>query len=251
MAVTRLDWDVLASNSDRLVTFPWVTGKVRKGDAYTALDYLARRFNAEVEKINQDESWAYAERDVRGAAGVVSEHNAGTAVDFNAPRHPLGKSGTFSSAQATAIRRILKTDILENSVRWGGDYPGRKDEMHFELQGGAEKLARVAKAIRALDAGATFKPPTPAVKPAAKPKPAEPTQRTLSKGDIGADVKRLQAGLNKTFPAYSKFTGNGDGKYGPYTVQVVKEFQRRAGLKSDGVVGPDTRKKLAAYGINL
>lgn len=246
MAVTRLDWDVLASNSDRLVTFPWVTGKVRKGDAYTVLDYLARRFNDEVEKITKAHSWAYAARDVRGASGVTSEHNAGTAVDFNAPKHALGKSGTFSPAQATAIRRILKTDVLENSIRWGGDYPGRKDEMHFELQGGAEKLARVAKAIKALDSGATPKPSKPAVKPT-----PVPAQRTLAEGDTGADVKRLQAGLNKTFPAYSKFTGNGDGKFGPYTVQVVKEFQRRTGLKPDGVVGPDTRKKLANYGINL
>ncbi|WP_394161550.1 peptidoglycan-binding protein [Galactobacter valiniphilus] len=240
MAVTRLDWDVLASNSDRLVTFPWVTGKVRKGDAYTVLDYLARRFNDEVEKITKAHSWGYAARDVRGASGVTSEHNAGTAVDFNAPKHVLGKSGTFTSAQATAIRKILSADVLENSIRWGGDYPGRKDEMHFELQGGADKLARVAKAIKALDSGTASKP--------SKPKPA---QRTLAEGDTGADVKRLQAGLNKAFPAYSKFTGNGDGKYGPYTVQVVKEFQRRTGLKADGVVGPTTIKALRKHGINL
>lgn len=143
---TRLGWDVFTSSSNsRLTNFPWITGKVRAGDAYTVLNELARRFNAEVETIRRDWSWGWAYRDVRGAS-VVSEHAAGTAVDFNAPRHPLGKVGTFSSSQVRAIRRILND--LDGAVRWGGDYSGRKDEMHFELQGGVKKLAAVAKKIK-------------------------------------------------------------------------------------------------------
>ena len=146
MATTRLGWDVFTSSSNsRLTNFPWITGKVRAGDAYTVLNELARRFNSEVEPIRRGWSWGWAYRPVRGAS-VISEHAAGTAVDFNAPRHPLGKTGTFTAAQVRAIRRILHD--LDGAVRWGGDYRGRKDEMHFELQGGVKKLAAVAKKIK-------------------------------------------------------------------------------------------------------
>lgn len=146
MATTRLGWDVFTTSSNpRLTNFPWITGRVRAGDAYTVLNELARRFNSEVESITRAHSWGWAYRAVRGAT-VISEHAAGTAVDFNAPRHPLGRSGTFTTAQVRAIRRILND--LDGAVRWGGDYSGRKDEMHFELQGGVSKLAAVARKIK-------------------------------------------------------------------------------------------------------
>ena len=146
MAVTRLDWDVFTYGTHpRLTPFPWVTGRVRKGDAYTVLYELCRRFNNEVEKINPAHSWGWAYRPVRGAT-VVSEHAAGTAIDLNAPKHPLGRQGTFTRAQVNKINKILRD--LDGAVRWGGNYAGRKDEMHFELQGGVKKLAAVAKKIK-------------------------------------------------------------------------------------------------------
>lgn len=146
MATTRLGWDVFTTSSNsRLTNFPWITGRVRAGDAYTVLNELARRFNSEVESITRAHSWGWAYRAVRGAT-VISEHAAGTAVDFNAPKHPLGRSGTFTTAQVRAINRILSD--LDGAVRWGGHYSGRKDEMHFELQGGVRKLAAVAKKIK-------------------------------------------------------------------------------------------------------
>lgn len=163
MALTRLGWDVLEPGSNRLTNLSWITGKVRNGDAYTILNELGRRFNSEVEAIRKDWSWGYAKRPVRGAS-VASEHSAGVAVDFNAPAHGLGLSGTFSGAQVRAIRRILND--LDGAVRWGGDYAGRKDEMHFELQGGVKKLAQVAARIN----GGTIKP-VGNVKPS-KPNPS-------------------------------------------------------------------------------
>src|SRR5690625_2337693 len=146
MAVTRLDWDVFTYGTHpRLAPFPWITGRVRKGDAYTVLNELCRRFNNEVEKINPAHSWGWAYRPVRGAT-VVSEHGAGTAIDLNAPKHPLGRQGTFTRSQVNKINQILRD--LDGAVRWGGNYAGRKDEMHFELQGGVKKLAAVAKKIQ-------------------------------------------------------------------------------------------------------
>lgn len=91
-------------------------------------------------------------------------------------------------------------------------------------------------------------PTTPAPKP-----PTTTTPRTLywNKERImtGSDVKRLQSELNRVFPSYSKLVV--DGKFGPATDQVVREFQRRAKLVVDGRVGPATRKKMASYGLKL
>ena len=69
----------------------------------------------------------------------------------------------------------------------------------------------------------------------------------LRVGSRGAAVKRLQAGLNKAFPAYSRLKV--DGIYGPSTANTVRTFQRRSGLAADGVVGPRTRKALAKHEI--
>src|SRR5699024_432282 len=151
MAVTRLDWDVFTySTHPRLAPFPWITGRVRKGDAYTVLDELCRRFNNEVEKINPAHSWGWAYRPVRGAT-VVSEHAAGTAIYLNARKRQLGLHGTFTRYQVTKMNKILRDH--DGAVRCGGNYAGRKDEMHFEIQGGVKKLAAVAKKIKGSSTG--------------------------------------------------------------------------------------------------
>jgi hypothetical protein len=72
---------------------------------------------------------------------------------------------------------------------------------------------------------------------------------TLRTGSEGVAVRRLQAGLNRTFPAYSRLAV--DGKFGPATDRVVREFQRRSRLGVDGVVGPVTRAALKRVGITF
>jgi hypothetical protein len=57
---------------------------------------------------------------------------------------------------------------------------------------------------------------------------------TLEPGDRGPNVKRLQRRLRVTVTGY----------YGPLTKKAVKRFQRRNGLKADGVAGPQTLAKL-------
>lgn len=53
---------------------------------------------------------------------------------------------------------------------------------------------------------------------------------TLKRGSCGAEVKTLQGKLNLM----------ADGIFGPLTEEAVKEFQKRKGLKADGVVGAQT-----------
>lgn len=83
------------------------------------------------------------------------------------------------------------------------------------------------------------------------------TSKTLKKGSTGATVKKLQTGLNKIFPAYRQTVSpkgkllTVDGIYGDHTERWVREFQRRAGIAVDGIVGPTTRAALKKCGVKL
>lgn len=120
------------------VQFP---GGVRAGSVADVLGHVATEFHARVEPLVEGWCWGHNYREVAGSP-VVSNHGSGTAIDVNAPRHPLGQSGTFTTAQKRAIRSILKQ--VDGVVRWGGDYSGRKDEMHFEINGSQADVDRVA-----------------------------------------------------------------------------------------------------------
>ncbi len=94
----------------------------------------------------------------------------------------------------------------------------------------------------------TPKPSKPA--PVVKPPVKKPVSADLVVGSKGAEVKKLQTGLKKSFKAYAGSLSV-DGDFGPATQRAVKEFQRRVGLKADGIVGVATKKALKKYGIEL
>ncbi len=64
--------------------------------------------------------------------------------------------------------------------------------------------------------------------------------KTLRKGDKGGRVKDLQRVLKHT----GDHKGAIDGSFGPQTDYSDKRFQKRTGLKADGIVGPKTRYRL-------
>lgn len=59
-------------------------------------------------------------------------------------------------------------------------------------------------------------------------------------GSKGDDVERIQRALK----AIGIYQGKSDGIFGPQTQAAVEKFQNEAGLKMNGVVGPDTWAKL-------
>lgn len=61
---------------------------------------------------------------------------------------------------------------------------------------------------------------------------------SLEQGQQGARVSEIQRRLKK----YGYLNGRVDGRFGPKTRQAVMIFQRRHGLKVDGIVGPRTWK---------
>jgi murein DD-endopeptidase MepM/ murein hydrolase activator NlpD len=58
-----------------------------------------------------------------------------------------------------------------------------------------------------------------------------------------ADVAALQVALHER----GVYRGTIDGVRGPATTSALRAFQRRSGLRPDGVFGPETRRALAPY----
>ena len=94
----------------------------------------------------------------------------------------------------------------------------------------------------------TPKPPTPPT-PSTTPTKSSPTptattkpRTSLIRGDSGPKVLALQKRLEQL----GYWLGAPDGAYGSLTQQAVWAFQKSAGLKRDGVVGPKTLRALEA-----
>jgi hypothetical protein len=124
---------------------------VRSGDVWTVLHYVAEQVNARVEPLHKPgwhdaDEWGFCYRQNRNAANL-SCHASATAIDVNSERHPNGRRGTFSNVQAMNIHKILSE--VEHVVRWGGDFTGTADEMHFEICDSAAAVKRVADRLRA------------------------------------------------------------------------------------------------------
>lgn len=142
--------------SSRLV--PGTTRKmtVRNGPAGDLLLWVAAQFDKLVEDIEQGvlDDWGYAERTIRGDSTTLSNHASGTAIDLNATAHPLGTAPTanYSKDEIANIRAIVA--LTEGCVRWGGDYTGRKDGMHFEINDGVTE-ARCAQVLAKLTKSTT------------------------------------------------------------------------------------------------
>jgi hypothetical protein len=102
---------------------------------------FAADFHELIEPIDEGalDDWAYCFRMVRGTTDKLSNHSSGTAIDLNATQHALGKIGTFDAAKVPMIQALAK----KYGLTWGGDYRGRKDEMHFELHLNREQAKKL------------------------------------------------------------------------------------------------------------
>ncbi len=108
------------------------------------LTAFAAQFHQHVEPIDEgNDDWGYCYREVRGSQTVLSNHASGTAIDLNATKRPLGSSNTFTPVQVALIQALCK----KYGIRWGGDYKGRKDEMHFEISLDEAKTAALIEKL--------------------------------------------------------------------------------------------------------
>lgn len=184
-----------------------ITVNLRKGDVSVVLLHFASWYAANIEPLTQADTGGYNFRKISGSK-TVSNHGSGTAEDLRWNRHPLGAVGTFTPAQAAKIRAQLK--YYNGVIRWGGDYTGRKDEMHFEINKGPAAVKAVADKIRADN------------------KPArQPVQQTFT-----VVIPQLRE-------------GDDDNKLSGYN--LIARIQKIVGATADGVWGPKTTAAIAKW----
>lgn len=170
MSKSQNGWPALQPGDPRLRTFviPANNGeftiRLRDGSAGFLLALHLLWLSEYVEKVVGKvlDDWGHAVRAIRGYSTTLSNHASATAADTNALRHVLGAVGTFrymvrgKPAEARIRARLLR---YRGCIRWGGDYHGRKDEMHWEInrdlatcERNARRLMKTPLGQRILDA---------------------------------------------------------------------------------------------------
>ena len=78
--------------------------------------------------------WGYSCRAITGSS-TPSNHSWGLAVDINAPSNP------YTSPLITDMPAWMPDLWNEYGFRWGGDYSGSQDAMHYEFMGSVQDAA--------------------------------------------------------------------------------------------------------------
>lgn len=151
MTTSQNGWtvDTSGARQDRgpLVRDVTVPNGVLAGDVAVVFRWLAREYESRVERLVKGTCWGWYVKKIEGSSSI-SNHASGTAVDFNADAHPMGQdpASSFSAKKIAACRAIV--DEAGGVLRWGGDYSGRKDGMHWEIHASAAKVKQFADKIR-------------------------------------------------------------------------------------------------------
>ena len=161
-------------------------------------------------------------RRIKGS-GNPSNHAFGTALDFNIVGaldgiNVGGGTGREDNHTLAGLAAMAPFFHAEGWF-WGVGFSKFEDGMHFEVAD--QTIRKWHKEGILVDVGRT------------------PMPESLSIGDEGGEVRRLQEALiDRGFDLLP------DGDFGPITQAMVIDFQANNGLKPDGIVGPKTKAAL-------
>lgn len=136
--------------------------RFRKGAAGEMLADFIQWFDENIRDIDAGllDDWSWAVRPIRdGEEG--SNHGSGTAGDVDATKWPLGREATSYLTPAEIARVNEKLKEYRGCIRWGANYKGRKDPMHFEINQPEDVVTAVWADIQAARAA---KGPSPIVR---------------------------------------------------------------------------------------
>lgn len=214
MARSQNGWSVVGTDKivDKEVLGVEFPNGWLKGDVDIIFTELIRDLN-KIEGIVDGWCWGYYVKNIEGS-NTISNHASGTAFDYNAPLHPMGKRNTYPEEKRNQINALLRTKY-KNKIRWGANYTGRADDMHFEIHDDEAGIHELANEIREAN------------KPPRKPAIMELTVKVpaLHQGDSDAD-----------FDGYN----------------LIMRMQRIVGVPADGEWGPVTTAAIARWcGISV
>lgn len=164
-------------------------GGMKSGDVSALFNYLIYNLHHRVEPMMSGGGlsigygcWGYSYRANVNNPSTLSCHASGTAIDYNAPKHPNGTrttasgGGGWTGAQYNTIQTILRE--CSGAIRWLSG----NDPMHFEIYGSTTQVANAVKKL-----GTTPRPdPIPIPEPTPTPKPPIPTVVTFTQSLLGA-----------------------------------------------------------------
>lgn len=142
MTSSQNGWPIKPANRSPMTIGDVAFGDVLDGPVRTVLEYVARQYDATVQRLLPGQCGAYNPRKIPGSTSW-SNHASATAIDCNWKLHPLHSIGTYSRTQLRAIEIIL--DACGGVVHWGGHWSAASvDEMHFEIHGTRADVEAVA-----------------------------------------------------------------------------------------------------------
>jgi hypothetical protein len=189
-------------------------------DTAEAFRALACVFQAHGYHTRPGDTGAYNCRAITGGTRT-SLHAHAIAADYNWNTNPYRSDGRLVTDMPPAMvadGKAIRTKGGAPVFRWGGDYGGAKDAMHWEV------IATPAELAAGIDWRTVRMPARDPALPATWP--------TLHEGDTGPTVADLQRRLS--------VENGGVQRMGPKTIAAVIAYQRAHGLNDDGVVGLQT-----------
>lgn len=155
-------------------------GGIKSGDVEKLFKYLINALHTRVEPMMKEGSnvgygcWGYSYRANVNNPSTLSCHASGTAIDYNAPKHPNGTrtgpngGGGWSGSQYNTIQQILRE--CSGAIRWLSG----NDPMHFEVYGSTTQVANAVKKLGIIPSpGPGPTPPQPKPEPKPEPIPEE------------------------------------------------------------------------------
>lgn len=152
MTTSQNGWPAI-QHSDSKLLHKWVIPDteryllLRNGSAGFLLAHMALWFHEEVQHLDIHgqhwDEWGWAYRDIRDS-NELSNHASGTAMDLNATLYPLGTTN-MSRERRHLIE--VREEFYHGCIRWGGDYSGRKDQQHFEINKALQQVEHTARSL--------------------------------------------------------------------------------------------------------
>lgn len=114
------------------------------------VEELVNVYRYSIDEVMDD--WGWANRSVRGSY-ATSNHAYGLAIDLNATVNGL----TYRNPPPNDLPENVSGIARKYGLRWGGDYNGRKDPMHFEFMGSVDEAREIVRKL----SGSGVPPTTP------------------------------------------------------------------------------------------